>query len=283
MSYCCLDATPSLTLKYCNSGKSIPANDSYSGDQYARARLKQKRLYSDMGGGDTSLSAECGFLKDIPRKPFLQCSTNNLTFFPFSRWRSESSESLELHLDFISESVHQLDSKKSEVLPSASTLITFNRRALEGELEENKRIVTCDVSRTSSLLSSDSPLTIDEPYHGFDDKTVFIKVRDHRMPFTSIAPCSSYASLEFQLQYLAPNDPLGTCSVAPFVVFPNMRDPVFTTASYLCNRHQQTTDGLNRDFAREEASKECYGWFVELDQDIVEARTELYHSRLWSM
>lgn len=279
MRCCCLDAPACLTLEYCKSEKKIPVHD-YSVDQCARARLKQKRLHSDMGGEDSSLSTECGVLKDVPRKPFLPCSTNSLTIFPFSRWHSESSESLELQLDFISEGVHQLDSNKSEVSPDASSLIILNRRPLEGELEEKKNIVTCAVSRTSSLLSSASPSAIAEAHHGFDDTAIFIKVRDHRMPFTSNGPCSSYASLEFQLQYVAPNDPLGTCSVAPFVVFPNMHDPVFTTASYLSNRHQQTADGLIRDFAREEVSKEGYGWFVELDQDIFEA--ELYPPRLWA-
>jgi hypothetical protein len=145
---------------------------------------------------------------------------------------------------------------------------------LEEELEEKKLLVTGTETRTSSLLSA-SPSKLHEAHHGSTDTTARIKLMDQRMPFTTNAQCSSYASLEFQLQYVAPDDPLGTCSVAPFIVFPNMHDPVFTTASFLNSRQEETKDGLISDFVGEEASKEGYGWFVELDQDVFEAQKGL--------
>jgi len=273
MSYYCVDAADSLTVEFCKSERKSPANGCYLANQHSRAEFKQKRLYPDMGGDDSSLSTECFFLKDAPRKPSLKCSTNNQTIFPFSRWPSDSVASLDLQLDFISEGVHQLDSADSDAPLDDFLGTTLTTRALEEELEEKKLLVTGTETRTSSSLLSASPLKFHEAHHGSNDTTTHIKLMDHQMPTN--AHCSSYASLEFQLQYVAPNDPLGTSSVAPFVVFPNMHDPVFTTASFLNTRQKETKDGLIGDFVGEEASKEGYGWFVELDQDVFEAQKGL--------
>ena len=96
---------------------------------------------------------------------------------------------------------------------------------------------------------------------------------------------STCTSLEFQLNYVAPDDSLGTaCEAAPCIIFPNL-PTVIRSDSLLSRATTTSADKSNKASLSKEttddgtsSSDDCqkgerYGWFVILDDDICEPRT----------
>lgn len=93
---------------------------------------------------------------------------------------------------------------------------------------------------------------------------------------------SSYSSLAFQLQYVAPsNDTFGTCvATVPYVIFPNLHATVSAESSLVSSvsppTQQERASVLpseknsgKRTFLEStvDSDEERYGWFVEMDVD----------------
>jgi len=89
-------------------------------------------------------------------------------------------------------------------------------------------------------------------------------------------------SLEFQLNYVAPDDALGTCEVAPCIIFPHLPTAVSSDSSWSSSNRSKRV--ISASLAEEMKNDECvgdaeadpkerYGWFVVLDKDICDPRT----------
>jgi hypothetical protein len=98
----------------------------------------------------------------------------------------------------------------------------------------------------------------------------------------SIGRISSYSSLAFQLQYVAPsNDVFGTCvATVPYVIFPNLHATVSAESSLVSSmapplQQEQTllppsgNASSNYTFpdTTVDSNEERYGWFVEMEVD----------------
>jgi len=89
-------------------------------------------------------------------------------------------------------------------------------------------------------------------------------------------------SLEFQLNYVAPDDALGTCEVAPCIIFPHLPTAISSDSSWSSSyRSKQAisaplAEEMKNDEGVEDVEtdpKERYGWFVVLDKDVCDPRT----------
>lgn len=82
-------------------------------------------------------------------------------------------------------------------------------------------------------------------------------------------------SLEFQLNYVAPDDSLGTCEAAPCIIFPDLPTAVSSDSSWsTADRSKAVALTENHDDSSDVVLKERYGWFVVLDNDNCDPRTE---------
>lgn len=232
--------------EYSGSKRENVANDSTTDNEYVTSSVKKKRIYSSFFEGFN--------FNDIQRESSMQRPTCNQTIIHSPIFHSESEHSLKFQLHYISQGIHQLDSDTSEVNTDANLAIMPQRRRVGDELGGNELRGSGSDSR-SSIFSLSSPLKVFNDHKGDDDFSVQSTSRDQQKFRSGTAHCNSCASLEFQLQFVAPGDPLGTCLVAPFIIFPNMHDPIFNSSS---------------SFVGEEDPKECYGWFVELEKDYLE-------------
>jgi hypothetical protein len=90
-------------------------------------------------------------------------------------------------------------------------------------------------------------------------------------------------SLEFQLNYVAPDDALGTCEAAPCIIFPNLPTAISSDSSWstsirlkraMSSSSSSEEAKSDTDVEEEETDpNERYGWFVVLDKDICDPRT----------
>jgi len=98
--------------------------------------------------------------------------------------------------------------------------------------------------------------------------------------FHSIGQISSYSSLAFQLQYVAPsNDVFGTCvATVPYVIFPNLHATVSAESSLVSSmapplQQEQAllppsgNASSNLPGTTVDSDEERYGWFVEMEVD----------------
>lgn len=110
-----------------------------------------------------------------------------------------------------------------------------------------------------------------------DTATIATNDRQHIFHQPSIGRTSSYSSLAFQLQYVAPsNDAFGTCvATAPYLIFPNLHATVSAASSLVSSTttHQNpdimllSSESSNNTFSESklDSDEERYGWFVEME------------------
>jgi len=96
--------------------------------------------------------------------------------------------------------------------------------------------------------------------------------------YSIVSPLSTATSLEFQLNYVSPDDSSGTCEAAPCIIFPNLPTTISDSSWSSAERSKALVTPRESDKIVDSeqdlsGSNERYGWFVVLDKDICDPRT----------
>ncbi len=129
---------------------------------------------------------------------------------------------------------------------------------------------------TGVLCGDDDQQPNDDDHLISDEGKILSSAADLRM--------TTSTSLEFQLNYVAPDDALGTCEAAPCIIFPNLPTAISSDSSWSTSNRlkramssSSSSEETKSDTDVEEAGTdptERYGWFVVLDKDTCDPRTE---------
>lgn len=211
---------------------------------------------------------------------------------PFGRRDVDSPDSIKMALHAIIPEEERLPksccrnvaapvSSGGDDVPSAPRISLLKRKA-EKEIEVGSKL-----RKTRSWSSSFYHLssvflgpTVGVPCNAADPLTV--SDGGDRLSSSTKFHMTTSTSLEFQLNYVAPDDALGTCEVAPCIIFPHLPTAVSSDSSWSSSNRSKraisaaVAEEMKNDEGVEDAEtdpKERYGWFVVLDKDICDPRT----------